>query len=85
MEENKNLGGKMTNEEYLDNEKLTDIMRCAACLQVPIYPRECRHCTKIVCDTCLTKHERNKKNADVCFHCKSQDPNAFGPIQSKVL
>lgn len=29
------------NEDDLDNEKLTELMRCLICLNVPIYPKEC--------------------------------------------
>ena len=33
------------NDDDLTNEKLSDLMRCPLCLNVPIYPKECRHCT----------------------------------------
>lgn len=76
------------NDDDLGNEKLSELMRCAACLSVPIYPKECRHCTKIVCDTCLTRYDRSgtkQRNGVVCFLCKSEDPEAFRNIQSKIL
>ena len=75
-------------EEDLGNEKLSELMRCAACLSVPIYPKECKHCTKIVCDGCLARYERTvtkQRNGVACFLCKSEDPDAFRDIQSKIL
>ena len=77
-----------TNKEDLGNEQLSELLRCAACLSVPVYPKECRHCTKIVCDTCLTRYDKSsvkQQNGVVCFLCKSTDTESFGPIQSKIL
>lgn len=76
------------NEDDLGNEKLSELLRCAACMSVPIYPKECRHCTKIVCDGCLARYDRSstkQRNGVVCFLCKSEDPQAFRNIQSKIL
>ena len=60
-------------EEELGNEMLTELVRCAACLSVPIYPKECKYCTKIVCDSCLSRYDKSttkQRNGVVCFLCK---------------
>ena len=59
-------------EDQLNNERMSELLRCLICFSVPVYPKECRECSKIVCDTCLIKYEKTKgRNMPVCMHCKS--------------
>ena len=55
---------------------------------MPVYPKECRHCTEIVCDACLTRYAKSQvkqRNGVACFLCKSTDLESFRPVQSKLL
>ena len=70
----------------IDNEKLSDIMRCLICLKMPVYPKECKDCSILLCDTCLIKYVKTKgRHMPQCPHCKSNDLNAFRDVQSNVL
>jgi len=61
-------------DEDLNNDKVSELIRCIICLSVPIYPKECNFCSQIVCDTCQSKYEKTKqKNMPVCVHCKTDD------------
>lgn len=48
-------------EDYLDNDKVSDIMKCMICFNMPVYPKECSECSQIVCDTCCIKHDKTKR------------------------
>ena len=61
-------------------------MRCLICFNVPVYPKECKNCSKIVCDTCLIKYRKTKsRTMPMCCHCKTLDINTFRDMQSKIL
>ena len=73
-------------EDTLPNEQVSEILRCLICFNIPVYPKECGECSKIVCDTCLIKYEKTKgRHMPVCMHCKTENISAFRDVNSKVL
>jgi hypothetical protein len=53
---------------------------------MPVYPKECKECSKIVCDTCLIKYDKIKgRNMPACMHCKTDNVNCFQDVKSKLL
>ena len=70
----------------LNNEYVSDLMQCLICMNMPVYPKECSECSKMVCDTCLIKYEKTRgRSMPVCMHCKTTNPKAFRDVQSKLL
>ena len=79
-------GPAARSEDDIDNEKLSDIMRCLICLKMPVYPKECSECSILLCDTCLIKYVKIKgRNMPLCPHCKTTNVNAFRDVQSNLL
>jgi hypothetical protein len=72
--------------DELENEKLSDIMRCLICLKMPVYPKECGECSILLCDTCLIKYSKTRgRNQPLCPHCKTNNINSFRDVQSNIL
>ena len=76
----------ISTDSHLNNEYVSELMQCLICMNMPVYPKECSECSKMVCDTCLIKYEKTRgRSMPVCMHCKTTNPKAFRDVQSKLL
>lgn len=75
------------------NSAIYDSVQCMICYQVPIYPKECKVCQKIICKYCISQMkvaEDSQAGSEEdsmleCPYCKERDEDIFQDIKNRVL